>query len=478
MRTYDFIHGLLDREWFSRAWTIQEASLAKKMVLRVGESSLDWETLVKYGMPQYLESPIPKGSRLDGFNLRTTLVRFRALAQTATTDPVGLAATEAIPLTDIFFTVKKQSAADARDKVNAIWWVSHLSGVSLPSPDYSKPPGQVFTEAVAACARKDKTLGFLYMVSGDREASGPHHPSWVPDFESRDTRWRDLFDVDKRAIESANNPARRAPPAEGNGAGNAGDTTSPLPTQFALDTGAGTLRLSGRILGTLDRAPVRMPRRYSRAELKAPSWDAAVDYVRTLRAAMDLLDAVGLGGENIATTLVNIPAPLERERRVRAWEEEWADTLRRPDSEFESMDIETFEKLRAAYDAPSWRHKSIWFFEEVYGKEEGLALTKLAEFKRLVRLWFDWRVSDVHQTVTNRLVDNSLFVCSGYFGMGPPLTESGDVLALLDGLYFPFVIRKVGGDGRYRLIGSAYVHRGTGRWPQPQGGEYESIVLV
>jgi hypothetical protein len=49
----------------------------------------------------------------------------------------------------------------------------------------------------------------------------------------------------------------------------------------------------------------------------------------------------------------------------------------------------------------------------------------------------------------------------GYFGLGPPDTQSGDRLALLFGSAVPFVLRKVSADSgrvQWKLVGETYVH--------------------
>ncbi|KAL1875733.1 hypothetical protein VTK73DRAFT_9854 [Phialemonium thermophilum] len=480
-RTYAFIDKLFDVEWFSRVWTIQEVSLAQKVVLQMGNSSFEWDTLVGYGLPEFTETTILKGPRFEGFNLRTMLFGMRRLAGTGARDQSGRTVTEALPLTDVFFRVKGQGASDPRDKFNALYWIFQIAGLHLPPPDYAKTPEQVFVDAVSACVEKDKAPWFLYMVSGDdrlvESGNEPRRelPSWIPDLASQSTRWRGLFDLDMTL-------RRRS--LGYNQATGAGSTIPQQQPPFSLDLDSRLLRIRGHIVGSVGEYLVKMPKRYSETELVAPSWSAAVDYIRTLRTVLSfpavrptLKNGTSTGEEelNIATVFAGMATTLRpgtpTEPRARVWDREWQEILRQPESELEGLPVGSFEELQKAHDTPSWRHKSVWFFEEVYQKEEGMALTGLPEFRRLVKMWFDWRVADVHQTVTARILDNSIFVCNSLLGLGPPNMEKGDFVVQLDGLHFPFAIRETAGG--FHLIGPAYVHKLV-----PTNGESKELVLL
>lgn len=91
-------------------------------------------------------------------------------------------------------------------------------------------------------------------------------------------------------------------------------------------------------------------------------------------------------------------------------------------------------------------------------------------------------MGDHHLRTVRGLKDNCIFFCSGdregrYLGMGGPLVQEGDRVALLSGLRFPVVIREEG-EG-YRFVGPAYVHGVTVEdfWPK-DGEQMETITLV
>ena len=67
----------------------------------------------------------------------------------------------------------------------------------------------------------------------------------------------------------------------------------------------------------------------------------------------------------------------------------------------------------------------------------------------------DWEVyENAAQTMSrNRL---SFTTKSGYMGLGPRYTQPGDQVCVFFGAKTPFILRKH--EGKYRLIGDAYVH--------------------
>ena len=65
----------------------------------------------------------------------------------------------------------------------------------------------------------------------------------------------------------------------------------------------------------------------------------------------------------------------------------------------------------------------------------------------------------------------------GYLGMGSVSVETGDRVWVLKGANVPFVLRLVG-NGRYRVVGEAYVHGVMRGEAVMRGGEREREVEV
>ncbi|KAK6227422.1 heterokaryon incompatibility protein [Colletotrichum tabaci] len=107
-------------------------------------------------------------------------------------------------------------------------------------------------------------------------------------------------------------------------------------------------------------------------------------------------------------------------------------------AELESL-LALFVRFCAVYNGDFWRskleHLGISFLN-----------TPLMGERRIVAQFQDYG--------TNR----RFFVSSGgYWGLGPSLMQEGDICAILFGADVPFILRPTAGEGRYRLVGQAYI---------------------
>ncbi|RSL72467.1 hypothetical protein CEP53_001117 [Fusarium sp. AF-6] len=90
------------------------------------------------------------------------------------------------------------------------------------------------------------------------------------------------------------------------------------------------------------------------------------------------------------------------------------------------------------------------------GSDEGIDMAEMVS-KKLVRPSFT-QVYEFERTVNMNCVGRSLFATmEGKLGVGPVSTREGDEIWNLVGADAPFVLRPQG-DGRYTLLGGAYVH--------------------
>lgn len=70
-----------------------------------------------------------------------------------------------------------------------------------------------------------------------------------------------------------------------------------------------------------------------------------------------------------------------------------------------------------------------------------------------------------------------IFTHGGLIGLAPPGTRKGDIIAIINGSAYPFVIRTVPGVRFYLLVGTCYVH-GVMQGMKYEGEDIEYITLI
>jgi hypothetical protein len=75
-------------------------------------------------------------------------------------------------------------ATRPEDKVHGMYGCAKRLGLNWPTPDYTKPVAEVYTEATLACLRHDNSLAAMAMAIGPA-VGDLGLPSWVPDMSRR-----------------------------------------------------------------------------------------------------------------------------------------------------------------------------------------------------------------------------------------------------------------------------------------------------
>lgn len=153
---FDVLHGLndiLSREWFERAWTMQEAILARHAVLHIGAQTLDWDDFRR------------RVSKSDGSGLqiRNYLVHGVFAAHKAIQK-------RECSLSQFLILSWPRKAYDPHDKVFSLF------GLLPDQPfkvDYSRSTRDVYIAATRACINVDKNLRVLSAAGlTEREVMG------------------------------------------------------------------------------------------------------------------------------------------------------------------------------------------------------------------------------------------------------------------------------------------------------------------
>ncbi|MCJ1268791.1 hypothetical protein MMC22_008679 [Lobaria immixta] len=178
------------RSWFSRAWILQEAVLARQFVVLYDRHELPWRDLAaSFGFIlaskweieiAHLASSAAGLQNNEKFSPHlmtgncTKVARIQALRKS------GLR----VSFWSLLTTVRNCMAQDPRDLVYAVLGMVHTPTNTIV-PNYTKSTSEVYTEAAWAIIDETENLQLLCFVTDISKRKINDLPSWVPDWSAR-----------------------------------------------------------------------------------------------------------------------------------------------------------------------------------------------------------------------------------------------------------------------------------------------------
>ncbi|KAJ4377423.1 hypothetical protein N0V83_000248 [Neocucurbitaria cava] len=177
---------LFAREYWQRAWIIQEIAASGDILICCGQESISWSELETafWGKKQIhniffnqVETDLTK-------HPRNTQEVFDFWAWKK-----AMASAQSQPLLKALIDSRRSKATDPRDHVYALLGISSDSSSLIPVPNYKHSIEEVYTNLATAMIRANGNLDIICLHG--REGSGRYKtPSWVPD-------WSALADIDR-----------------------------------------------------------------------------------------------------------------------------------------------------------------------------------------------------------------------------------------------------------------------------------------
>jgi hypothetical protein len=169
------LHGLLNRPWMLRIWTVQEVAFAKNCIVRCGSAELSWRNFWQGSRVLSLS----KGFVGLRHNIRqhdeaVELVRGIGTARHSLDYLV-----QKIPEFMSFGRYKR--ATDERDRIFAVYYLLKHLGVPLPAPDYTISLQECFTQASIALTTYANPS---YVLPFCPPSQISDLPSWVTDWRT------------------------------------------------------------------------------------------------------------------------------------------------------------------------------------------------------------------------------------------------------------------------------------------------------
>lgn len=410
---FEGVLHLFTQEWWSRAWTVQEITLAKNPVVQVGSqevSWIHWETFSRltttYSVHKAgFRSPSPSDqykALLASGRLQRWFVRGESIHVLRRRAHDG----DEIPLSLMVDYTRSHLATDPRDKIYALLGMVNCG--ESPAPDYGADIRTVFTEA-ARCMLSHFGDWRLYNFSRLSHNSRTL-PSWVPDFSG--------FTGDQSISLCFVGGSSRQ------------DIVAPY---FRPIYSAGGLR-RGEILKAFIR--------FQNSDI----FMLVAKGIRVDRVAM-------VCGEQIRPDNLRLPSlPVTVSRTLAQWRSHLGD-------------------MEGSYIAGGSRDNAFWRTVtldcKVIGHHAGITLRDNPRDRRIRLSGSDPKVPPRSKTCKNQLIKalaqqfswaegrqlNRRFFTtgSGYMGLGPAGMQAGDLVAVLLGSEVPFVLRPCS-SGRHRMV--------------------------
>ena len=171
------VTSLLKREWFGRLWIFQEIRLANdQSIIQAGDEYVLWKHFISscYYLRKKFESF--KGDDV----LFTEFTKYYLRMQ-----PMGLGHPQVFEdLQRLTWDTRHTKCTDPRDRVYGILSLVHKSSAISLLPDYTKPVGIVYQDAVLHILQCSKSLRILTRCEMDTDAKEEDTciPSWTPNF--------------------------------------------------------------------------------------------------------------------------------------------------------------------------------------------------------------------------------------------------------------------------------------------------------
>ncbi|ETS82824.1 hypothetical protein PFICI_04700 [Pestalotiopsis fici W106-1] len=189
---YAELIDMMQNPWFVRVWTIQEMALARRRVVRRGDSEWswlsfqmmqhgimtsiglqNWEVLERSELTQLMFTILP--SRWLTFRMKW----YHKVFDRSGPSRIGRELNKGLEL-KVLSSLMVHKATEAIDKVYSVYRILELMYIKIPEPDYNKSALEAYKETTRCWIRSRQDLAILLIAA--RPTSHGEGPSWVPDW--------------------------------------------------------------------------------------------------------------------------------------------------------------------------------------------------------------------------------------------------------------------------------------------------------
>jgi hypothetical protein len=404
-RIWRDIDRFLNRQWFQRAWIVQEVILASNVALFCGEWSLPWDDffdalkICRQALKDELQS-LGLHYRLLKHDEAAYALGLKRQAKMMFDAPLMGAHSKMLNLLDHFWYT---TSTRKLDKLFALLGLASDCGSSVFNPDYDSSEETVIRRYAKQFIRAGQALELMYRAGLSR--SYPF-ASWIPNWTSQRmprtiSSWRSI-----------------------NGVFSAGGKHDPCHAEIR-DSEPAVLSISGL---SFDHVIEIGPDKRGSTDV--------VSFINSLRASIEKVKGGPYTGEMRQNIKIELPIGAAKRPHL----------SRRNSLAIDHGAPEEHlwpEKLSKMLPSISTRADMTAFFKNKPRNEREIAFSY-------------WQTA---AEFADRL-GNATFcrTSKGYLGLVPGGVQVGDELAIFKGGAVPFVFRKLGDQDTFKLVGEAYIH--------------------
>ncbi|KAK0710843.1 hypothetical protein B0H67DRAFT_583536, partial [Lasiosphaeris hirsuta] len=457
--SWDVLREFQSKPWCTRMWIVQESLLNDNICMQWGESTFGWDFFDEFFREVVQPTAYPQSSGLSptdpkngGNATQMFLVR----------DAFHRQGIKSFPMAVLLDLCRDLNCTDDKDRVFAL--MSLCNDSLKPTVDYTKDTRQVYIDAAVCMLLHHPGV----LCSAGARKTIKHLPTWVPDWTV---------------------PAAQIPVLKCRGFQAGGPLQRWFTTIRGCNASAGTLKLSGLICGRVDHMTEKLQLVFTTARMARSRW-ARDQFMRLLKLGYypgtreSYLDALW------RTLICDLNIEHREAGKFRSMKpasptlahdfEAWV----RPDPEAAKREANDWIAVRSGtgrmeppdvdqvvYDA--------WYSEQNMSKADCGSRYPSNVFGSIqgnspAGDSLGWPYRDAILRAGN-LYRHLCTTEKGYIGVVPNETRVGDLLLFLPGAEVPFLLREMGVDSHYFLIGDCYIHglmngealsNGDGRWEE------------
>lgn len=178
---------LVSHPWFKRGWVVQEAALGQDVRVLWGSNSFNWNTIMRTYSWLLAQAPSSHSEiqrRIPGLHLdiyqRQHLLETRVLFPHENNRRIG------DNVLNLLCNARRLELTDKRDRIYAFIGLPGFQKLSRNLViDYNKSWAEVYYDVAHWHVLSNKSLLVLHYVEHDRETLASNHPSWVPQWHTR-----------------------------------------------------------------------------------------------------------------------------------------------------------------------------------------------------------------------------------------------------------------------------------------------------